>query len=151
MPEPRNDFLQERIEEKFIDNEIEFDVYQRHKRKINDDIALKSKEINNYSFDVSNLCTNINIFCEISSKINFIWENGTAEVRERMLTMLFPRGVFFDKLNNDYRTENMNSIFEVMCRLTDMYEVNKKRQIGISTDLPLLVAGTGLEPVTFGL
>ena len=45
----------------------------------------------------------------------------------------------------------MNCVFSEMAAKSTEVDEKEKGQIGENTDLSLAVAGTGLEPMTFGL
>ncbi|MFD3002692.1 hypothetical protein ACFS7Z_20140 [Pontibacter toksunensis] len=51
----------------------------------------------------------------------------------------------YDKKNNDYRTEKVNSVFDLMRSLSMPSGGKNKRPISVSANRSGLVAGTGLE------
>jgi hypothetical protein len=50
-----------------------------------------------------------------------------------------------------YLTRNVNDFFRRIPVFTRVLNWGKIKKVTVSGDFPLLVAGTGLEPVTFGL
>ena len=62
--------------------------------------------------------------------------------------LLFPVGILFDKQNENYRTDKVNSILKLTNSFTRALKGNKKGQIKNLIDLPAMVASTGIEPVS---
>jgi site-specific DNA recombinase len=88
-----------RLEEKFIDSEIDFEIYQKHKQKISQELAQILNALNRSFFQKSNLCIYIDIFLEIASISPIIWMKGSSDARKKLLKMLFPQGIIYDKKN----------------------------------------------------
>ena len=66
-------------------------------------------------------------------------------------TIVFPEGFRFSLKNKECRTSKMNIVFDLTSSFKDAYGVKiKKTQIQKVLE-SRIVAGTGLEPVTFGL
>ena len=68
-----------------------------------------------------------------------------------MQKLVFPEGVVYDKENESYLTTKTNTFFELTHSISDSFALNKKGQTSNVLNLSSVVAGTGLEPVTFGL
>jgi site-specific DNA recombinase len=120
--------LQERLdrtEKKFIDNQIDFNTFKKHQIEILEELASKSDLINSYSYDVSNLCHDIEISLQIFSKINFLWANSSYEVKEQLLKLLFPAGIHFDKEHDKYRTLEFNKVLKIVLGVVDDYKTKK--------------------------
>lgn len=80
-----------------------------------------------------------------------MWVLGDYHTKQKLQKLVFPEVVAYDKENNDYRTEKANSVFSLIASLSTSYRTKNKRPISVSANRSVLVAGTGLEPVTFGL
>ena len=64
---------------------------------------------------------------------------------------MFPKGIVNDPTKRRYRTLKINSIFKTIRLISSDKKGEIKNASTISSDASCLVAGTGLEPVTFGL
>ena len=60
-------------------------------------------------------------------------------------------GIVIDPEDRTYRTSNLNPIFGLIHSFTGGNDSRNKKRTGRNTDPSCVVAGTGLEPVTFGL
>ena len=69
----------------------------------------------------------------------------------RLQNLVFPDGVTYDKETNSYRTSKINPLFGVILSLSSGIEEKRKGRLTNNAKSSFLVAGTGLEPVTFGL
>ena len=65
--------------------------------------------------------------------------------------MVFPSGIRYNRELDTYRTFRVNTIFNDISRLQRDTGGNKKRTNSKNMNLSFSVAGTGLEPMTFGL
>ena len=83
--------------------------------------------------EVSKNLSNIQKFIDksivMSSKLGDLWNNGNFSSRQKLQKLVFPEGVLFDKEINDYRTENVNEVFEIFRRFTVLYEDEKQKAI----------------------
>ena len=64
---------------------------------------------------------------------------------------MFPQGLSMRAENREYLTKKVNGIFELISVFTGGEEGSKNQKTHQNVDGFFLVAGTGLEPVTFGL
>jgi len=83
--------------------------------------------------------------------ISKIWVLSTFEGKRELQNTLFPLGIFFDKKNHTYLTKNVKSFLLVSNYISSDYEDKKNETNHTIDEKSHLVAGTGLEPVTFGL
>ena len=83
--------------------------------------------------------------------ISNYWVCGTSENKQRIQKMLFPEGLYIVPEKRTYLTQNMNHVFQLIPLFTRVSEGRKTKKVATADDFSSLVAGTGLEPVTFGL
>ena len=83
--------------------------------------------------------------------ISEIWGYGTLIQKQKLQKLMFPEGIMIDPVSRQYRTCKIQSLFSYIVDLTTDTEGQKKDSPIKITDESSLVAGTGLEPVTFGL
>ena len=87
----------------------------------------------------------------VCENISNYWVCGTLENKQRIQKMLFPKGLYIVPEKRTYLTQNMNQVFQLIPLFTGVSEGRKTKKVATADDFSLLVAGTGLEPVTFGL
>jgi len=80
------------------------------------------------SWSSSNLSNYINISLEISSKLNEMWKSSGSETKEKLQNLIFPEGIVDDKVNKEFRTNNVNSVFSLIAELTMDSDQNKKER-----------------------
>ncbi len=104
---------------------------------------------------LSNLNKKIESCVDVTKNISKYWVNGSYETKSKIQNLLFPDGVVIYPKNREYRTENVNSVFQISSAFSKGSDgVNNKRQP--ISKLPLsvpsgFVAGARLERTTFGL
>jgi hypothetical protein len=76
-----------------------------------------------------------------SENLSKYWGSGTCSVKDRIQKTVFPKGLVIDPQNRTYRTNNINTLFEITNRFTKNKEGDKKEKVGENTDLSWEVAG----------
>jgi hypothetical protein len=74
------------------------------------------------------------------------WDFGDVDRKEKLQKLVFPEGIVYDKKKGAFRTERVNSIFELIASLTSISGQNEKRQTGFDSCLSPSVRVEGLEP-----
>ena len=62
--------------------------------------------------------------------------------------MLFPEGILWDKIKENYRTMKINKVFEVISLLPNVYNDKKERNDNESASLSPQVEVAGFEPAS---
>ena len=88
---------------------------------------------------------------DVSQNINKYWESEDIETKKRVQELVFPDGVLLDMSGRQYLITNINVIFEMNRAIARVSEGSKNKKPTKKIGRSSLVAGTGLEPVTFGL
>ena len=70
----------------------------------------------------------------------FLWQEGSIEGKEKLLKMLFPDGIYFDKNLSLYRTFQGNGVFELTRSILEDYYKNKNGVKADFSDYSVLVA-----------
>jgi site-specific DNA recombinase len=141
-----------KLEEKYIyGDDITKEVYKQRSSQLEWEINATHQKI----ADLENKLSNHDIFIDkamnVCENLSKYWECGTSENKQRIQKMLFPEGLYIVPEKRTYLTQNMNQVFQLIPLFTGVSEGHKTKKVTISDDFSLLVAGTGLEPVTFGL
>ena len=141
-----------RLEHLYIENpDFEHEKYNRLNKEYTEELNTKIEQIENAKKKISNHQKHIDKTLDIIQNISNIWALGDIDNKIRIQNLVFPEGLSIDPKNRQYLTKKVNTIFSSVKVFTgDNTTANNKKPIS-KTDGSLLVAGTGLEPVTFGL
>ena len=113
--------------------------------------ALKEAKLEVERKKVSNLDFYLNEVLAIAREVQYLWASADLETKLRIQKTVFPEGLVIRPVKRTYLTSNINPFFRVIPIFTRVMERSKTKKVTISDDFLSLVAGTGLEPVTFGL
>ena len=113
--------------------------------------ALKEARLELERKKVSNLDFYLNEVLAIAREVQYLWASADLETKLRIQKTVFPEGLVIRPVKRTYLTSNINPFFRVIPIFTRVLERRKTKKVAIIDDFSLLVAGTGLEPVAFGL
>ncbi len=116
----------ERLEERFVFEEITQAQYEKFKQKIEAEKNEIEENLHNDGFDLSNLKNAIDLALQYSLKLPVLWKSGDLEIKRSIQNMVFPEGILYDFKNGNYRTERVNSIFNVIPLLSSKSKDIKK-------------------------
>ncbi|MBL7706856.1 MAG: recombinase family protein [Taibaiella sp.] len=143
-----------RLEERFIEEEINKDLYERYSEKYSLEKKEIEKNLKNQVQRVSNLEEYVDLATEFASKMASGWDSSDYITKQAIQNLIFPEGMYYNKKKNKCRTTRVNILFSYIAHYK---EIISKKERGIS-ELPLeyasfacLVARAGIEPTTFGL
>jgi site-specific DNA recombinase len=88
---------------------------------------------------------------KIAKNLQYYWASSDFETKVRIQKTIFPQGVLIIPSNRRYLTRFVNDFFSKILDFSWVLERGKNEKVAIADDFSLLVAGTGLEPVAFGL
>ena len=142
----------ENLDKRYFENSNFGDEkYNRYALQFETELKMIETHIHLNTKNISNHSIHINKVVEQVANINKYWKEGDIERKRRIQKLVFPEGLSIKAENREYLTKNVNMIF----RLASMFSKNeggyKKQKTHQNFDGSFLVAGTGLEPVTFGL
>ena len=81
--------------------------------------------------------------------IDQIYLKSEASIKQKIVGSILKEKLIFENL--EYRTPNFCQIISLIMPKDREIKSKKKGMFGINSEHSLKVAGTGLEPVTFGL
>ena len=92
----------------------------------------------------------VNEAIEIARNIHYYWDSSDLETKLKLQKTVFPKGLVIIPSHRGYLTRHVNYFFaESLCFQGLCNGVKQKKPI--IPDWLFLVAGTGLEPMAFGL
>lgn len=131
-----------------VDN---FELYEEMKSKLESKISALRQKMGEGSNELSNLEKYISQSVIIAKNISKYWSNSGIEMKKRLQELVFPSGLVLDLKNRQYLTTEVNSVFEFSSRISRLVEGEKENGSEKNSEPSSVVAGTGLEPVAFGL
>ena len=93
----------------------------------------------------------INEAIEIALNIQYYWDSSDLETKLKLQKTVFPKGLWISPSQRGYLTRYVNYFFRRIPLFSRSLEWRKTKKVAIIDDFSLLVAGIGLEPMTFGL
>ena len=138
--------LLEKIEHKFITDQISDDIYQKHSEKIRTEIAALSKETDMSQIDGSNLELAVSKCLTIAQNLSQAWVSAEYEQKQRLQKLVFPEGILYGKQKGVVRTPRVNSLFEAIPLLAVDSSKKKKADPSKNRLQSNKVPRTGIEP-----
>ncbi|MGO4821422.1 MULTISPECIES: recombinase family protein [unclassified Flavobacterium] len=118
--------------------------FEAELKAIEEQIDMNAKKLSNHKIHVEKVVEKI-------KNISDCWGRGDVENKIRIQKLVFPEGLSIRAENREYLTKKINSVFAVIPTITGGKKGIRKEKTHQKVDGLLSVAGTGLEPVTFGL
>ncbi|MCH3884573.1 recombinase family protein [Tenacibaculum aquimarinum] len=138
----------DRLEERYVFEEINKVQYDKFKAKLYAEIKGKRENLSNHSFDSSNLKKSINLALKYALNLPSLWSSGDLETKRKVQYMVFPDGLGYDFQNKRVQTFRVNSIFAQIACLSDKLGANKNRNFQNNIENSCLVTMLGFKPRT---
>ena len=139
------------LNKKYLFDGLEKPLYEQYKIPLTKEIAELNEQLSKTNLKISNQDKKIENCVEVIKNISKYWKSGGIHTKTRIQKLVFPEGVVIDPENRQYRTKKINVLFSKNSVIPRDAKWEIKNASTISSDASCLVAGTGLEPVTFGL
>ncbi len=138
----------ERLEERFVNEEIKPDLYEKFSAKFRQEKIEVEQQMKGCPVSSSNLEYYINRSIELSSELPSLWASSDLDGKQRLQNLIFPEGIYYNKQKDQTRTTKINSVFLLSGgKIKGSGERNKGLHDEISMK-SLSVAPTGIEPVS---
>ena len=141
----------ETLDSRFAFGEIDNELYNRFIGAVTSELIEIEEKLEDSQIKISNLDKKVSELIEFSKNLSNIWVSGEYETKLSVQKLLFPNGIVINPEDRTYRTSNLNPIFGLIHSFTGGNDDANKKRTSSNTDPSCVVAGTGLEPVTFGL
>ncbi|MBM3442651.1 MAG: hypothetical protein FJX89_08135 [Bacteroidetes bacterium] len=103
--------LLEKIEHKFITDQISQEAYDRHCTKIHPEIDTFLEETDLHRYESSNLEKAVTQCLQMAQDQSGAWVSAGYEGKQQLQRLVFPDGMLFDKKKGVVRTPRVNSLF----------------------------------------
>jgi site-specific DNA recombinase len=139
-----------RLEERFIEEEIDKNLYHKFNDRYAEEKAELSKQLEKASQKVSNLEGCISKAVDFASNMPSRWREADYLTKQQLQYLIFPEGISYNRVTDKCRTSRINSLFAYLAYFQQVI-ANKKRD---ASDITLdcisfapLVARRGIEPL----
>lgn len=141
----------QRLEERYINEEIDRDLFLRYKEKfITERREIEAKLVQSDS-RVSNLEKLVEKVLHYATKLTYLWDLGGYAERQRIQFLVFPEGMTYNRKKDECRTPRVNSVFLYIAELARVLGKTKSGDITSNCHIPALVGVDGIEPPTLCL
>nr|WP_238566072.1 hypothetical protein [Nonlabens ulvanivorans] len=138
----------DRIEERYVFEEINKSQYDKFRTKLLTEVSEKKKNLTHNTFNSSNLKKAIDRALKYALNLPLLWSSGDIKTKRKLQYMVFPDGLGYDFKNKRVQTFRVNSIFAQIACLSDKLGANKKGNFQNNIENSLSVTSTGFKPVT---
>jgi len=138
--------LLEKVELKFINDQITEVLYNKHSQQLRCEIEELTQEIESTSLNSSNLEKVVQNCLLIAQNISHTWVSADYDSKQRMQKMVFPDGVLYNKQKGVVRTPKVNFIFNEIPLLASHLAEKEKSDSEKNRLKSSYVPETGFEP-----
>jgi site-specific DNA recombinase len=116
------------IEERYVDGELDKELYQKYRQKHEQEIREMEAEMSNSNISSSNLELAVKKGISISRNLSQLWLASDYSDKQRLQYLIYPDGIWYNKQTNTVRTPRINSIFSAIACLSRVSAEKKKGQ-----------------------
>ena len=91
----------ERLEERFVNEEIKTELYEKFSAKFKQEYAEIKQQIAGCPITASNLENYINRSAEFASQLPSLWASGSFEQKQKLQKLLFKDGIYYNKQKDE--------------------------------------------------
>lgn len=113
--------------------------FENDRKIINDNLS-------HLTIGISNQIAAIEKAVGLSIELDTEWASGDIHQKTKLQKLIFPEGNVYDKKIGAFRTERVNSIFELIASLSSVSDQKEMRQTGVASRLSPSVQREGFEP-----
>ncbi|TYQ00223.1 DNA invertase Pin-like site-specific DNA recombinase [Tenacibaculum adriaticum] len=135
--------------EKYIENAIDKESYLRLKNKYKEQISSLTISIDEYSDYQKDISLYIDFGINLLTCLSTFYKKARTEIKRKIIGSIFSEKLIFE--DKKYRTAKLNDAISLIFSNSKGLEVMENKKGESISKLSYSVAGTGLEPVTFGL
>ena len=139
------------LEELALNKTFDKNTYIKHSNKLNIEKSELEEKIKIVNPKSSNIRKQLKGNLKLAQNLSEYWKNGSYLTKTSLQKLVFPNGIEVDSKNRGIRTKSTNTFFDSARSLSMCYDSQKKGLSKNKLEKSDVVAGTGLEPVTFGL
>ena len=107
--------------------QIDESVYKATLSHLNTSLAEIRKGLEESSQNLSNEQKFIDRVIATACKLGTLWEKANFTTRQTLQKLVFPNGIIYDKVLDDYRTDEENEVFKIFRRFTASYITDEEK------------------------
>ncbi len=134
----------ERLEERFINEEINRELYDKYIAKYKEEKREIETKLHGLDFKTSNLNKEIDTALKIAMNLMDSWTKYDYNTKQALQKIVYPDGIYYDKKNGQCRTKRVNDVMRLIASFSSKIKAKKEGTTNTNVDQSLLVAGTGL-------
>lgn len=138
----------QRLEERYINEEIDRDLFLRYKEKFITERREIETQLLQSDSRVSNLENLVEKVLHYATKLTSLWDLGGYTERQRIQFLIFPEGMTYNRKKDECRSPRVNSVFLYIAELARVLEQTKSGNKTKNSHVPALVEDIGVEPMT---
>lgn len=139
------------LDEKFIENKISQELYDKFSLKYNTELAEINAEMPQKKNHLSNLENLADEAIEKTQNLSQYWVSAGLHDKQRIQKAIFPSKLYYDTKNGTYRTTKVNEVLALIANFTRETAVKKQKSPSKKSKDSHMVEVTGFEPVTLCL
>lgn len=136
----------ERLEERFVNDEIKVDLYEKYAAKYRAEWEELKGGVGKSTISASNLETYLERTVGHLTELASLWASSDYKEKQRLQKLIFPEGIYYDKKAGRPRTEKMNLLFALSARQVGITEEKEDGSSDVRFKNSGLVEVTGIEP-----
>ena len=109
--------------------EIDDEIYTMTIEALQSDIDKITLELSKYSKDLSNLENRVNDILIMCCHLGSTWKNADLLTAQKLQNLIFPKGIYWDKELDGYRTIEENEGLAVIRKITESYEKENEESL----------------------
>jgi hypothetical protein len=133
----------ERLEERFIMEEIDRDMFKKYKEKFQTEKQEISKNLAKSGKQVSNLDECIEKAMTVCSKLATMWVSSEYGDKQALQNLVFPEGMTYNRKKDECRTPRINSVFECISAMAGTSGQEKSGHFTLSSGVSAWVERSG--------
>ncbi|WP_425595425.1 recombinase family protein [Salegentibacter mishustinae] len=142
----------DKVNEKYLlSDDVNETAFNKVKEKLEKEIDQIKEKLDDTPKNLSNQVNFIDKALDFCQNISVHWSSGDIHQKLKIQKTLFPEGLIINPETRQYRTKKMNRLISAIEDIARDSEEKDNKKSHLKGGLSSTVAGTGLEPVTFGL
>ena len=117
----------EELKVKYGLGQIDESVYKVTLSHLNTSLAEIRRGLEDSSQNLSNERKFTDRVIATACKLGTFWKEANFTTRQALQNLVFPNGIIYDKVLDDYRTDEENEVFKIFRRFTASYVMDKER------------------------
>ncbi|KAA9338953.1 recombinase family protein [Adhaeribacter soli] len=136
----------EALEERFVFGEVPKELYEKFSQKLKQERRETEAHLASLTGPLSNHQKFIEMGLKLSVTLCESWSIANFNEKQRLQSLIFPEGVYYDRKIQGYRTPRVNAIFKLSASFNEHYKLAKKEKTSPKTGFSNLVGPLGIEP-----